>query len=186
MKIGIDISQAVFEGTGVGRYVQEMVKNLVKQDQTNTYVLFGSSLRLRGRLEALYNEVRQINPAVEKAILPLPPTLLDILWNKLHIFPISWFTGPLDIFWSSDWTQPPLRGVKGITTIHDVSFLRFPESFHKQIIEVQNRRLKQAFKECHHFFCDSEATKKDIMEFFHLNENKLTVVYPGYSQNHTS
>jgi len=193
MRIGIDISQAVYEGTGVGRYVREMVKNLVKQDQTNTYVLFGSSLRLRGKLEAIYNEVQRINPTVEKVILPLPPALLDILWNKLHIIPVTWFTGPLDIFWSSDWIQPPLGKVKGITTIHDLSFVKFPESFESQkirlhrgqilqaVVDVQKRRLNHAVKECSHFLCDSEATKRDVETFFRVPASKLSVIYPGFS-----
>ena len=47
MKIGIDISQIVYEGTGVARYTKNLVENLLKIDKKNTYVLFGASLRKR-------------------------------------------------------------------------------------------------------------------------------------------
>src|SRR5690349_17140659 len=106
MKIGIDISQMVHEGTGVARYVRELTKTLIESDAVNTYVLFGASLRKRD----VFAKFAQSLPknTVRLVVVPIPPTILDILWNVLHIVPIEWFTGPVDIFWSSDWTQPPL------------------------------------------------------------------------------
>ena len=182
MNVGIDISQVVYEGTGVGRYVREMVKQIIQLDTNNTYVLFGSSLRQRNKLETFCDEVKNSNPSIKTVIISLPPTILDWLWNILHIIPIPWFTGPVDVFWSSDWTQPPLgKGVRGITTIHDVSFLHYPESFDKTIISVQNHRLKWAKRECQHFLCDSEATKRDAEKLLHIDPSRLSVIYPGYS-----
>jgi hypothetical protein len=183
MKIGIDISQVVYKNTGVGRYVREMVKHLVSIDSENTYVLFGSSLRQRNVLKSFCDEIQKINPSVKTVIIPLPPTILNILWNRLHIIPITWFTGPLDIFWSSDWTQPPLGNARGMTTIHDLSFLRFPKSFDNTIISVQKRRLKAAKRECQHFLCDSQTTKIDVEQLLCIDSNRLSVVYPGYSDS---
>ncbi len=180
MRIGIDISQIVYEGTGVGRYVREMVRSLLKIDQTNEYVLFGASLRQKNKFYNFYNEVRTINKNVTLKAWLLPPTLLDILWNQLHIVSVEWLIGNIDIFWSSDWTQPPLDRAKGITTIHDVSFLRFPESFDVKIVAVQKRRLAQAKRECQTFLCDSEATKKDVKKLLGIDEKRLRVVYPGF------
>lgn len=172
MRIGIDISQVAYEGTGVEKYVRRLVTELLKYDKKNEYVLFGASLR---KISVFYKHFEKKHLVV----VPIPPTLLDIVWNKLHIFPIEWFTGPLDIFWSSDWTQPPLIHAKGITTIHDLSFLRYPESFATKIIDTQKRRLKRAVKICTAFFCDSEATKKDAMELLKIPAYRLFVVYPG-------
>ena len=183
MKIGIDISQIVYENTGVGRYVREMVKHLVHTDSEHTYVLFGSSLRHQDVLENFCDEIQKINPSVKTVILPLPPTILDILWNRLHIIPIPLFTGPLDIFWSSDWTQPPLGKTRGMTTIHDLSFLRFPDSFNNKILSVQKRRLHWAKRECQHFLCDSEATKQDVEKLLKISSSRLSVIYPGYSDS---
>ncbi len=181
MRIGIDISQIVYEGTGVARYVRKLVLSLVTLDQTNEYVLFGSSLRQRNKFYNFYKEIIQINKKTTLKAWWIPPMLLDILWNQMHIFPIEWFLGDIDIFWSSDWTQPPLNHAKGITTIHDLSFFHFPESFHKTILSVQKRRLKQAKKECQSFLCDSQATKHDVQQLLHIEENKLHVIYPGFT-----
>lgn len=181
MNIGIDISQVVYEGTGVGRYVREMVKQIVQIDTENTYILFGSSLRQKDKLWDFGKVIQKINSSVKLIIIPLPLTILDILWNKLHIFPITRFTGPLDIFWASDWTQPPLGLTSGITTIHDVSFLHFPDSFDAKIISVQKRRLNWAKRECQHFLCDSEATKSDVEKLLNIDSARLSVIYPGYA-----
>lgn len=180
MRIGIDISQMVYEGTGVARYVKEMVLGITRLAPQHEYVLFAGTLRQKEALLQFTGLVKQHAPHVKLVIIPIPPTLLTILWNVLHIAPITLFTGPLDVFWSSDWTQPPLGKSIGMTTIHDVSFLRFPESFPKIIIRTQMQRLRHAVKENALMVCDSKATKKDVIELLHVPERKLQVVYPGF------
>jgi len=181
MKIGIDISQIVHEGTGVSVYVKQLVTALLALDHVNEYVLFGTSLRKYHLLKSFTHDLSKCHKNITCVLVPLPPTLLDILWNTLHCVPITWFTGPLDIFWSSDWTQPPLGGkAKGITTIHDVSFLYFPE-IHPDVGKVEKRRLDWAKRECQHFLCDSEATKSDVETLLKIDPARLSVIYPGYS-----
>lgn len=182
MKIGIDISQIVHEGTGVGEYVRRLVKSILRIDQKSDYVLFGASLRKLFCFTEYFEEVRVLNPRVRLVKIPVPPTILELLWNKLHIIPVEWLIGSVDVFWSSDWTQPPLAQAKGVTTVHDVSFLRFPETFAKTIINVQKRRLAWVRRECTAILCDSEATKKDIMDLIGIQENMLEVVYPGFAK----
>ena len=180
MRIGIDISQIVHEGTGVGKYVREMVRALVSMDTTNEYVLFGASLRKQHIFNAFYQSLPH-RELVTIKVVPIPPTILDIIWNIFHIIPINWFIGQVDVFWGSDWTQPPLSGARGITTIHDLTIMRFPESFHAKIIAVQKRRLQWAKKECELFLCDSIATKNDCISMLGIDNEKLKVVYPGFS-----
>ena len=50
MKIGIDISQIVY-GTGSSKYTENLVSTLLKIDHTNQYVLFGSALRQKKKLD---------------------------------------------------------------------------------------------------------------------------------------
>lgn len=181
MRIGIDISQIVYEGTGVGNYVRKLVSELIALDKTNTYVLFGASLRLRNKFYAYYRSLACDKKRVSLKTVPIPPMILDFLWNTLHIVPVEWFVGPLDVFWSSDWTQPPLREARGITTVHDLSIFKYPESFHRRILSVQKRRLLRAKQECNAFLCDSKATQKDLIELLRIDGTKTRVVYPGFS-----
>lgn len=195
MRIGIDISQIAHERTGVATYVREMVRAMLTIDKKNEYILFGASLRRRQVFYQYFQSLPKI-PGIEKinsgnltshrirlVVVPIPPTLLDLLWNRLHIIPIEWFIGPVDIFWSSDWTQPPLTRAKGVTTIHDLAVIRSPESFGgglRNIVETQKRRLKRAVKLNSAFFCDSEATKRDAIALLHISKEKLHVIYPGF------
>lgn len=172
MRIGIDISQIVHEGTGVATYVRRMVDALLKLDNKNEYILFGASLRKQKMFNAYAGRAKLV-------VVPIPPTLLSFLWNTLHIVPIETFTGPLDIFWSSDWTQPPLGKARGVTTIHDLIALKFPNEMHRKIVATHKRRLKWVKKECQAIFCDSESTKKDVMELLTIPESQLHVIYPG-------
>lgn len=178
MKIGIDISQIAHEGTGVARYVRNITSELVK-DKTHEFVLFSSSLRKRHIFYDFFSILKKKNTKIRLVVVPIPPTLLTILWNTLHVVPIEFFVGDVDVFWSSDWTQPPLKHARGITTIHDVSFLLYPESFAAQIVTEQKKRLAWAQKECDMFLCDSDATKNDVRRILGISSDKLQVVYPG-------
>lgn len=177
MRIGIDISQIVYEGTGVGTYVRNIVAALVTLDKKNEYVLFGASFRQKDAFQKFYDTLP--HDRVRLITVSIPPTLLDILWNRLHILPVEKMTGPLDIFWSSDWTQPPLTRAKGITTIHDLSTMLFPGEMDATIRETHARRAKRVQEECSMILCDSEATKKDVVRLLAIPEKKLRVVYPG-------
>jgi glycosyltransferase involved in cell wall biosynthesis len=183
MKIGIDISQIVY-GTGVSRYTQELVTNLIKIDRENEYVFFFSSLRQkisnflpRGKA----GEFQTSNKNVKFKIFKLPPTILDLLWNRIHIINIENFIGRINIFHSSDWIQPPAQAIK-ITTVHDLSFLHYPQAFTKKIIQVHTRRLKWVKEECDMVLADSKATKKDLIELLNFDEKKIRVVYLGVDE----
>jgi len=179
MRIAIDVSQIVYTGTGVSRYVSHMVESCIRLAPEHEFILFGSSLRQKGALMSYVSSLTNRYKNVRAVVLPFPLSILDILWNKLHILPIQIFLGDIDIFWSSDWIQPPIGKAFGMTTIHDVSFLHYPESFDKKILDVQKRRLFWAKKECRLFLCDSKATKDDVEKLLHLPSSSSVVVYPG-------
>jgi len=181
MRIGIDISQIVYEGTGVGNYVRKLVSELLSQDTVNSYVLFGASLRKRDTFISYYRSLACDKKRVSLKTVPIPPTILDFLWNSLHIVPVEWFVGPLTVFWSSDWTQPPLSHARGVTTVHDLSIFKYPKSFHRKILAVQKRRLLRAKEECRIFLCDSKATQTDLVNILHVDGAQTRVVYPGFS-----
>ena len=191
MQIGIDISQIAFEGTGVATYVRNLVSHLIEQYPEHSYTLFGASLRQRQRF-ITFTDTLSKKASLRLVTVPIPPTILEFFWNRLGFPPVEWFTGPLDIFWSSDWTQPKTSAI-AVTTIHDLSIYRYELESHNKasvdmhdgtvssnIVAVQKRRLKRAAHLCTAFFCDSEATKKDAMEILHIPEKNLHIVYPGW------
>ena len=176
MRIGIDISQIAYEGTGVSQLVANLVEYLLKIDKKNEYVLFYSSLR-RNFQFSIFNFQSNHNFQVKK--FKIPPSLLDLLWNRLHVLPIEWLIGEVDVFITSDWTEPPTLKAKKATILYDLIAYKFPNETDKKIIATQKRKLKWVRKESDIIFCISEATKKDAMEILGIEEKRLKVIYPG-------
>src|SRR3989344_1296425 len=115
MRIGIDISQLAYDRTGVANYLASLVKALVKNDRENEYILFFSSMRRK-----LDTSQFKLGPNVEIKKFKLPLSFLDLLWNKIHVTPIEWFIGDVDLFITSDWAEAPARKAKKATIIYDL------------------------------------------------------------------
>src|SRR3990170_1982963 len=93
IRVGMDISQLAHKG-GVTTYTRNLSDNLSRiSDLEMAY--FYSSLRkpYKGKLKNV------------KAYR-LPPTLFELFFNRIRNVSIEKFIGPIDIFHSSDWTQP--------------------------------------------------------------------------------
>lgn len=165
IKVGLDISQLAHSG-GVATYTQNLAYHLQQQLDLEM-AFFYSSLRkpYRGNLK----NVKKFK---------LPPTFFEVLFNKMHNVPIERFLGPVDIFHSSDWVQPPSKAKK-ITTFHDVVPLKFPRWSHPKIVEVHRRRLAIVEKEVDLVIAVSEATKKDLISISQIPEHKIVVIYEG-------
>lgn len=172
MKIGIDISQIAYEKTGVSDYLKGLIEEFVKIDRKNEYIFFFSSLRRK--LPKISLEA----PNVTIKKFRFPPTVLDFIWNRLHVLPIERLIGKVDIFITSDWTEPPSGGKKA-TIIYDLTVYENPKEMGRKIVSVQKRKLEWVKKESSIVFCISEATKKDAMAILGLEANKLKVIYPG-------
>lgn len=177
MKIGIDISQLAYPNTGVAIFLKSLVEKLVDIDKGNEYILFYSSLRGNFKFSIFNFQSNPKNLMIKT--FKFPPTFLDIIWNKFHVFPIENLIGPLDIFISSDWIQPPTLKAKRATVLYDLIVYQYPEETHQKIVETQKRRLFWVKNEADLVFCISEATKKDARKILGIEEKKLKVIYPG-------
>ncbi len=175
-KIGIDISQLAYQNTGVANYLGNLVAALI-ENRKHHYVLFFSSLRgnVPPRIEefAKYTNVTIVRKKI-------PPTALHILWNVLHIVPIEKFLGPLDIFISSDWSEPPTTSARKATILYDLIVYKYPQETAKKIVSVQIKKLSWVKKESDIVFCISNSTRDDAQRILGIEESKLKVVYPGF------
>lgn len=85
MKIAVDISQSVY-GTGVSIYTRFLLKNLLKIDSENEYVLYGGSLRKLSVLREISREICGKSDKCTYKLLPISPKVSDVLFNKMHFF----------------------------------------------------------------------------------------------------
>jgi glycosyltransferase involved in cell wall biosynthesis len=174
MIIGIDISSLPY-GTGVSNYTLNLVRNLLKIDKTNSYKLFFSSLR-----QPLPDDIVKLKSHHNVKIYRyfIPPTILEILWNRFHKFPIELFIGKCDVFHTWDWTQPPTTNAKTVTTVHDFVPFLFPDTQHPKTISVFKKKLFWASRECSHFICVSRSTRTDLIRLFpQIPLDRISVIY---------
>lgn len=159
MKIAIDISQIVY-GTGVSVYVKNLVKKLLQIDKKNKYILFAGTLRKKDCILSFLKELKGNN--FDFKIFPISPLFADFLWNKLHFLKIEKLIGKVDLVHTSDWSEPPSDAIK-VTTIHDLSPLKFPLLMPKNIVKVHRRKLFWVIKESKAIIVPSHATKNDLL-----------------------
>lgn len=111
-----------------------------------------------------------------------PPSLFELMFNRFRFPYIELFLGEIDVFHSSDWTQPKTKAKK-ITTYHDLSPLLYPEWSHPKIVEVNKRRLKIVENEVDQVIAVSNSTKRDLMLVSDIEEERIIVVYEGVGEN---
>lgn len=200
MKIGIDISQTAFPGSGVARYTQNLALSLLDESARDSslpdeYSFFFSSLR-KSPPEEILKAIRSPHSLMRMFI---PPTLLAYLWNHLHLVPVETFMGKLDVYISSDWTQPPVRHAKSVTIIHDMIPYLYPETSTTQthfrasnltiqpnIVATHIDRLAWVAQECDCIIADSHSTKRDIMSCLDIPPDIIQVVYPAVEVIHAT
>ncbi len=178
MKIAIDISQAIY-GTGVSVYTKNLVGNLIKYFPGDEFILFGGSLRRRNELYKLAIKLRGT-----PKIFPFPPTLMDFIWNSIHLLSIETFTGPVDIVHTSDWTEPPSKYPK-VTTVHDLVPFKFPHTTTDSIRNAHKKRLAWVMRESDKIIAVSESTKSDLITILRIPEEKIVVIPEGVEERYT-
>lgn len=165
MDIGIDISMLVYQGSGVATYTHNLVKHLLKIDTKNSYHLFYSSFRRSQHIITILNEFRSNGAQIYD--VRLPPRILALMWNTGHMIPVEWFTGKLDVYHSSDFLRPPLmKGTKGVTTIHDLTWKKYPQFHTQNVIDNHTRKLDKTVQYGDTIIVDSKQTRDDLQNYY--------------------
>src|SRR6185503_6123802 len=68
-------------------------------------------------------------------------------------------------------------GIKSVVTIHDLIHERFPEQYSFVDVRIYRKKFRNACIHADKVIAISEQTKKDIIEFYKIPGNKITVCY---------
>tara|TARA_Y100000385_G_C12965081_1_gene581468 strand:+ start:143 stop:1066 length:924 start_codon:yes stop_codon:yes gene_type:complete len=69
--------------------------------------------------------------------------------------------------------------IKSVVTIHDLIFIRYPKLYSAIDRKIYFKKFKSACQRADKIIAVSEQTKKDIVNFFNISIDKITVVYQG-------
>ncbi len=185
MNIGIDVRLLLSPvRTGVGEYTYELLNAIFQIDKQNQYFLFYNSYKDLDKYlpNWKYNNVHFVKKNWPNKIFNFCQKFLN--WPKIDKI-ITKKAPPqnLDYFFSPNFNFTALsKKTKKILTVHDLSFEFFPEyfSFKQKLWHSFIRPKKQCFKS-NIILVPSVNTKRDLINFYNIPENKIHVIYPGIS-----
>lgn len=174
MRIGID---ARFFGgeqsKGLGRYTQKLIEHIVHIDQTNQYVLFLQDAEL----------VHWQQPPANVTVVRAP-----YHWYSFaeQIF-MPWVIAKqkVDLMHFPHFNVPLLYRGPFIVTIHDLIISRFPTE-RATTLGPMKYKLKQlayhlvirhAARSARHIITVSEYSKRDLIDYFKLPPDRISVTY---------
>ncbi len=174
MRIGIDARFYGPDSKGLGRYTEQLIKNLEKSDTKNTYVIF-----LRAKE---YHTYTPRNKNFTKVCA-------DFRWYSFAeqiFFPFVLRAARCDVVHFPHFNVPFFYKKKFVVTIHDLILLRYPTiratTLHPILYWIKFAAYKlvirRAIHAAQHIIAVSDFTRKDILRHYtKINPSKVIVTY---------
>ena len=161
-------------GEGIGRYIEEVVRWLMRIDLENQYVLIfmsGASVAKRftdknANFQTVFTGSKYYS------------------WSEQIGFVRELNALKLDLIHFPSFNAPLLYRGKFVVTIHDLIHHHYPGKtklrfFHRLAYRLA---MRNAVKRAEKIIAVSEATKRDIAAHYGVDSSKLQVVYEGVSE----
>ena len=164
MRIAIDARGINFySGTGIGTYTENVLKNLIRIDTINNYHVFWSGNS--------YESIKKENCKI------IMTSRKHQRFFEDHYFPVNISKEKIDIY------HMPQNGIgfseeiscKKITTIHDLIPYVMPETVGKGYLLKFLKEMPIIIGGSDGIITVSEFSKRDILKFFPIDENKIFV-----------
>lgn len=69
------------------------------------------------------------------------------------------------------------HGIRSVVTIHDVAFRTFPDMYHWHDRIIYDQKWRYACRHADHIVAISESTRQDILRFYDVPTERVSVVY---------
>jgi len=157
--------------SGIGQYIVHLAQRLPRLDPMGRYIIF------HGRKDRI-------------ALADAPNARRVDLWTPSHhrfepwTLPLELARARFDLLHSPDFI-PPLRAApfpiggrfQRVITVHDLTFLRYPEFLTVEGRRYYNSQIERAVRLADHILADSHATKVDLVDRLDVPADKVTVVW---------
>lgn len=177
--IGFDAKRIVRNGTGLGSYGRTLVNDLA-QRQDLVLRLYAPD---KGRDDLRSQIVERPNvsfcyPHFSSSIhLPsswwrMKGVVTDLQRDGVQLY--HGLSGELPIGIRKS-------GIRSVVTIHDLIFLRHPEFYNWVDTKIYAWKFRQTLREADHVIAISECTKRDILYYGDIDEQKISIVYQSFA-----
>ncbi len=175
MRIGIDIRAIGYQRTGDETYTLQLIKSLAKFDTENEYFLYTDICHKDGVDKV--KKLLSVNNDNFK-VIPVSPTS-KLFWT-MYALPKQATKDNLDIL-HVQYIAPLFlsRKIKLVTTIHDISFSRYPEFISRKDLFILKLLIRPSLRRADKIIAISRFTKNEIIDVYNLNKDKIKVIYNG-------
>jgi len=171
MKLGLDAKRAFHNASGLGNYSRDLIRVLSKVPDLNLH---------------LYNPKKSDLPFVppKNCTVHYPEKvarLFTSVWRS-QLVTYDLVKHGIEVYHGLSNELPEgleKTGIKSVVTIHDLIFLRYTELYGRIDRKIYDLKFQSACNRADRIVAISEQTKRDLMEFWQIPEEKIEVVYQG-------
>lgn len=170
--IGIDYTPAYEQNAGIGRSVRGLISALATIDTDTDYRLFiaGASQKTLPPMLA---------PNFKYYPSRISPKWWARIWHRAQVpYYIEYMVGKIGLYHATDFVLPPIyKQTKSIVTIHDLSYIRVPETASPSLKKYLDMVVPRSIKRATHIHAVSEATRQDIIACYNTPPEKISVIH---------
>lgn len=177
LHIGFDAKRIVRNGTGLGAYGRTLVNDLAQYPlQLSLYAPD------KGRDDLRTQIIQRPNVAFKYANKPWP--FGKAYWRSRGIVNDLQRDGVQLYHGLSGELPSGIRnsGIPSVVTIHDLIFLRHPEFYNPIDVKLYTWKFRRTLREATHIIAISECTKRDIIHYGQVPEEKISLIYQSCAQ----
>lgn len=177
MKIGLDAKRIVRNRTGLGSYGRNLANNLADIIPSDTEILLYAPDAGQKDLRSQVHTTPSMAFSFAKSRMP------KSLWRSFGIVSNLRRDG-IDLYHGLSGELPigiHRSGIRSVVTIHDLIFLRHPEYYHWIDSRIYAWKFYRTIKEANRIVAISQCTKRDIMHYAHVPEDRIDVIYQSCS-----
>ena len=172
MIIGIDASRAESaKGTGTENYSLNLLRHLAKIDEKNSYILY-SRKKLENKLAPAH-----LGANFRNCVISCP-----ILWTQAGLS-LKMLSSNIDVLFVPAHTVPLLYKPNTVVTIHGLEYEYYPENYTYFSRNYLRQSTIFSAKRSRKIIVPSENTKQDLVKFYRINPDKITVIHHGIDEN---
>ena len=177
MRIGIDcrtiLNPKFGEKAGVGHYTYCLVKNLLKLDKKNEYVLLFDYRMVDAK------EFKR--PNVKIKYFPFSQYKKFLPFGYSHMLISSFLAREkLDIYHAPANVIPYTYTGDSVITVHDLAIYKYPSWFPKGQEFSTKILCPKSINKAKRIIAVSESTKRSVINLFKMPANKISVIYEGF------
>lgn len=178
MIIGFEGKRAVCNSTGLGNYSRLLIEELSEYFPQHQYHIYSPNKDNQHRLADL---LKRKNVSLH---LPRSAPLGKNLWRSIYGLSTQGEHDGVDILHGLS-AELPLdssqSSLKTVVTIHDLIYCHYPSECGIINNKIYKFKCRHACNIADRIIAVSECTKRDIIQFFGIPDNKVNVIYQGCS-----